>query len=221
VRALPGLGFTRDRVIPLTFHVDYWDRLGWTDPFASAASTQRQTMYARSHRLRAPDGLSGIDGLYTPQMIVNGTVHFSGQRRQTALRELERAASRPPAFELDVTATLTDSAADLAVKATARAPGSAGTQAVRAEDWRLLAALAMKQARTRVARGENAGETLAEAAIVRELSDRFPLPVAGATAHIRLNKPADLAALPWSDIDLVVFAQSETTLEIGAVHAVP
>src|SRR5207253_2749288 len=42
VRELPGLGLGRERVLPLTFHVDYWDGLGWKDPFAAPAFTQRQ-----------------------------------------------------------------------------------------------------------------------------------------------------------------------------------
>ena len=41
VRGLPALGVGRDKVIPLTFHVDYWDRLGWKDPFANPKFTQR------------------------------------------------------------------------------------------------------------------------------------------------------------------------------------
>ena len=92
VRDLPGLGLGRDKVVPLTFHVDYWDRLGWPDPFASTAFTERQQWYAGSRKLRSPDGAAGLDGLYTPQMIVDGTVHFTGQRRETAVREMGRAA---------------------------------------------------------------------------------------------------------------------------------
>src|SRR5436190_23132975 len=76
VRALPSLGYGRDKVLPLTYHVDYWDRLGWKDPFADSDTTKRQTWYARSGRLRSPDGQDGLSGLYTPQMIVDGRVHF-------------------------------------------------------------------------------------------------------------------------------------------------
>jgi len=210
VRQLPARGFGRDKVIPLTFHVDYWDRLGWEDPFASAAFTERQEWYARSTKLRSPDGASGLDGLYTPQMIVDGTVQFSGQRQQTALREMELASERAPAFQLAVRAAITGPRVDVTVQSTAT--GDPG----RDRDWRLVAALAAKKAHTAVARGENAGEALDEVAVVRALSEARAMPSPGGAARIQLSKPADLA---WSDVELVVFVQSETTREIGAVHA--
>ena len=208
VRDLPSLGLSRDKVIPLTFHVDYWDRLGWKDPFASGVFTERQEWYARAGKLRSPDGASGLDGLYTPQMIVDGRVQFSGQRRQTAVHEMEVAAARPPVFELAVRAALKGPTADLTVQS---APtGETG----RGRDWRLVVALAAKKARTAVSRGENAGESLEEAAVVRALSDRVPLSLQRSSTRIQISKPADLA---WSDAELVVFAQSEATREIGGV----
>ncbi|HMF41336.1 MAG TPA: DUF1223 domain-containing protein, partial [Polyangia bacterium] len=181
VRELPALGFGRDRVIPLTFHVDYWDRLGWKDPFASGAFTERQQWYARSPNLRSPDGAAGLDGLYTPQMIVDGTVQFSGQRRQTALREMERAGGRPPPLDLEVRATVKGSTIDLTV-GSSRAEGTG-----RDRDWRIVAALAARTARTAVGRGENAGETLNEVAVVRALSDRVPLPPPRTPARLQLS----------------------------------
>jgi hypothetical protein len=211
VRQLPTLGLGRDKVVPLTFHVDYWDRLGWKDPFASGAFTERQEWYSHSGKLRSPDGAAGLDGLYTPQMIVDGAVQFSGQRRQTALREMELGAARPPMFELAVRAAVKGSTVDLTVQSTPTG------EAERDRDWRLVAALAAKKAHTVVAHGENAGETLEEVAVVRALSDRVPLPAQRGTTRIQLSKPGDLA---WSDVELVVFAQSETTREIGAVRVI-
>jgi len=209
VRELPAQGLGRDKVVPLTFHVDYWDGLGWKDPFAAPAFTERQRSYARSGRLRSPDGRAGIDGIYTPQMIVDGTVHLSGQRRHDALREMERAAARPPAFDLVATATLRGSTIDVVATATDRRATK------RDEDWTVVVALAATKARTAVTRGENAGETLEEAAVVRALSDGTPLTRGPVT--VRLGKPADL---PWSTITVVAFVQSRVTGEIGAVSVV-
>ena len=210
VRELPGLGLGPDKVIPLTFHVDYWDRLGWKDPFSSAAFTSRQHWYERSGRLRSPDGSGGLDGLYTPQMIVDGAVQFSGQRRETARQEIALAAAHPAPFDLVVEPNAHGAVLDLAVQVTA--PEAAR----RHQDRRVVAALAAKQTRTVVARGENAGQTLDEAAVVRALSERAPMPAGRSAIHLRLVKPADLA---WADTEVVVFAQSETTRELGAVQA--
>jgi len=220
VRELPALGLGGDKVVPLTFHVDYWDRLGWPDPFASTAFTARQQWYAGSHKLRSPDGAAGLDGLYTPQMIVDGTVHFTGQRRETAVREMGRAAARPPLFDLAVQATARGSAVDLTVQVgEVGEVGEVGMVGAprRDQDWRIIAALVAKKAHTTVARGENAGEILHEAAVVRALSDRIPVPAPRRSARVQVSKPADLA---WSEVDIVVFVQSEATREIGAVRAV-
>jgi hypothetical protein len=207
VRQLPALGFGRDKVVPLTFHVDYWDRLGWKDPFANPEFTRRQEWYARSPTLRPPDGQSGLDGLYTPQMIVDGVVHFSGQRRDDAVREMERAAARAARFDLTADGAARGSAIDLTIHVAARG------ETRRDLDWRVVVALAATKARTAVGRGENAGETLEEAAVVRALSERIPLPRGPqATVTLRLNKPPDLS---WSEVDVVAFIQSEVTREVG------
>ena len=98
VRELPALGLGRDKVLPLTFHVDYWDNLGWKDAFAAPAYTGRQRWYAASGRLRPPDGDEALTGLYTPQLVVGGTVHLSGQRRALALETIRRSAEAAPAI---------------------------------------------------------------------------------------------------------------------------
>src|SRR5579872_2978315 len=59
LRDLPALGLPRARVVPLAFHVDYWDGLGWPDPFASPVFTERQRRYAEAGFLRGPDGPGG------------------------------------------------------------------------------------------------------------------------------------------------------------------
>src|ERR1700688_1206183 len=59
----------RSDVLALSFEVDYWDRLGWKDTFSKAAWTARQYAYARA---------MGQDGVYTPQVVVNGRVEGDG-----------------------------------------------------------------------------------------------------------------------------------------------
>src|SRR5579859_3352081 len=71
-RLLNGWGmeqFRAGRIIPLAFHVDYWDYLGWKDPFSQRSFTERQSRYAQALH---------SDSIYTPQMVVAGKVGFVG-----------------------------------------------------------------------------------------------------------------------------------------------
>ncbi|HEY4187956.1 MAG TPA: DUF1223 domain-containing protein [Polyangia bacterium] len=212
VRELPRLGLGRDRVIPLTFHIDYWDDLGWKDPFAAPEFTERQRGYASSGLLVSPPGEDGIHGSYTPQMIVGGTVHFSGARRDVALAEIQRAASAPEPAALSAEATIDKELAKVTARITT-AERPATQQA-----WRLNVALALKEARTDVRRGENSGETLAEAAIVRWLSPPIPITSEGGPVHIDVPKPRGIA---WKDVELVAFVQAKTTGRVIAARALP
>jgi hypothetical protein len=65
----------KENTIVLSYHVDYWDRLGWKDPFSKAAYTDRQRLYAEHLNLQS---------VYTPQAIVNGKTEFVGSNK-TAL----------------------------------------------------------------------------------------------------------------------------------------
>src|SRR2546426_7678566 len=75
-------------VITLSEHVDYWNQLGWTDPFSSAGLTERQRQYAAALR---------GDGVYTPQIVVDGKSGFVGSDSQKALRAIAEAAKAPKA----------------------------------------------------------------------------------------------------------------------------
>jgi hypothetical protein len=207
VRDLPRLGLGRDKVVPLTFHVDYWDGLGWKDPFASPAFTERQSRYGHSARLRSP-GANGPSGLYTPQMVLDGGVHFSGARRELALAELRRAGAAPALLVLSAEARAEGDMATVTVKLTPQRGWRGGAE------WRVRAALALRSAQTSVRSGENGGERLEEAAIVRALSPPAPL----SAPRVSVRKPAEVR---WADTELAVFVQSEETLEVAAALALP
>ena len=80
--ALLGALAARADLLALSEHVDYWDYLGWKDPFASAVNTQRQRGYAR---------LLSVRYVYTPQMVVQGVVQVPGSDRDAVLRAIESA----------------------------------------------------------------------------------------------------------------------------------
>ncbi len=79
----------------LSFHVDYWDRLGWKDPYANRACTERQEAYAK--RL-------GLRSLYTPQAVVNGTKEFVGSDRRRFEQAVDAALSRKAPVAVAMTA---------------------------------------------------------------------------------------------------------------------
>jgi hypothetical protein len=85
--ALAGELSTRDDVVILSFHVSYWDYIGWKDPFATAETTQRQYDYAEALRQR---------NVYTPQMVIGGQEHVVGSDVATVLRTVEQVGKGSP-----------------------------------------------------------------------------------------------------------------------------
>jgi hypothetical protein len=73
-------------LILLTYHVHYWDSLGWKDSFSDSKYTQLQSAYAT---------IFGQDNIYTPEMVVQGEVGFNGSDLQEARREIETRANTP------------------------------------------------------------------------------------------------------------------------------
>src|SRR5213080_5145514 len=73
------------QLIALEEHVDYWNDLGWTDPFSSRDWTLRQYLYSQALGSGSP---------YTPEMVVDGTVEFVGSRTQKARQAILEAAGR-------------------------------------------------------------------------------------------------------------------------------
>jgi hypothetical protein len=150
---------SRPGVYALEFHVDYWNSLGWRDPWSAAAYSDRQRRYA--------DAL-GEEQVYTPQMIVNGTNAFVGSNRARA--EAAIAGAAPARVPLTIART----GQGLRYEAAAAPAGA-----------RLCVAVVDAPRTTKVPRGENAGRTLTHARIVRGFTDlvlsragSLPLPAA-------------------------------------------
>ena len=177
-------------VIPLGFHVDYWNSLGWKDRFSSAEFSHRQEEYAHS---------LGVDGPYTPQMVVDGTSQFVGSDSGQAQHAISQAASRQPLSAVKVSAAGPDQL-EIHVKAPTAANSS-----------KVMLAITEDNLATQVGSGENGGRTLRHAAVVRELRQLGRLHEGGfeATAPLKLDKE-------WKRQDLraVVFVQEEPSGKI-------
>ena len=135
-------------VYALSFHVDYWNHLGWADPFSRPEFSDRQRRYA--------DALGG--GVYTPEMVVNGAEAFVGSKGSAARSAVRAALGRSaPAF-LRVDSAAADGHGNVRVTyaVSGRAAGSL-----------LNLALVEEDASVPVARGENGGRTLKHRNVVR------------------------------------------------------
>ncbi len=141
---LTDLSETVPGLLALAFHVTYWDRLGWRDPFALEVATARQRRYA---------ALLGSEGVYTPQLVVGGRIDVIRSDRQAVRRAL--AAAAPPVQPV----RLRRDGGHAMVEA--EAGNGSGTLVLVGYDPRR---------QTPVGRGENSGRTLTESNIVRSLS---------------------------------------------------
>jgi hypothetical protein len=91
--ALLGELAQRQYVLPLSFHVDYWDYIGWKDRFADPVYTRRQHAYAEAQ---------GSSMVYTPQMIVAGAIDVVGSDRKAVESALKTAYTRNTMYRVTV-----------------------------------------------------------------------------------------------------------------------
>lgn len=143
------------QVVALEEHVDYWNHLGWRDPYSAAEYSERQNDY--SH-------VFGTDGVYTPQMIVDGQHGFVGSRRLTA-REAIQNAAREPKVEIELLAIPSAPPGKPSFEVQIKSLNGISPRG----DLELWLVVTEKGLQTDVKAGENSGETLKHAAIVRSL----------------------------------------------------
>jgi hypothetical protein len=142
-RFLSDLSDTRADVLPLAFHVTYWNQLGWKDPFSLDAADARQAQYVQRFR----------DFAYTPEMVIDGKAEVVGSNRIAASSAIDQARS---------------TGATAATVSAARGDGSVSVS-IGSGSGRARVLLVGYDARhvTAIGRGENAGHTLTESNIVR------------------------------------------------------
>jgi hypothetical protein len=182
----------RPDVLALAFHVDYWDDLGWRDRFGLTQAVERQRNYASTLRL---------GGVYTPQVVVDGSTDYVGSNRSAIERALRASRQGPPVV-------LSVSTDEVSVRM------EPGTQAGARGDVVLVSYL--RKAVTPIGRGENAGRTLAEYNIVRSVQTLGHWD--GAAQEFR----AKVASLPRDATDVAVLVQSpgQGTILSAATHSV-
>ncbi|RZK53599.1 MAG: DUF1223 domain-containing protein [Hymenobacter sp.] len=191
-QSVPGV-----EVLALGEHVDYWNRLGWQDPFSSPQFTMRQRGYAQVFK----------QGSYTPQAVVNGRYELVGSQRSTLAQAVAKAAQAPRA----TIALAYPSPGRLAVKV-AHLP--TGTTAAEVELVLTESGLA-----SQVGRGENAGRLLHHAAVVRAWRT---LGTVGADGTFAITAPLQLdAAWQPAHLRVVVLVQELASRHILGVASLP
>ena len=142
------------QLIVLSEHVDYWNGIGWRDPYSSHSYSERQNAYA---------GLFRLSSVYTPQMVVDGKFEFVGSDERRALAAAETAAKLEK-VNVSFSGAHLESDRVLMVHLDAgQLPSSSGGPAS------VLLAVADEKDESHVSGGENGGRTLRHIAVVRSL----------------------------------------------------
>jgi hypothetical protein len=155
---LADLGFGPDRIVPVDFHVDYFND-PWVDRFSDAAYSRRQWSY---------NNVQGRNDLYfTPMMMVDGRTPLLGSNRPAAIAAIKKALKQPPGVALILSLDGDAASKTLTVEMANPATGAVGRELL------VGAAVVEDQVTTRVLSGENVGKTLVEPFTVRSFAHKF------------------------------------------------
>lgn len=182
----------------LAYHVDYWNRLGWKDVFSSPAFSARQKQYA---------SWLNLDGVYTPQAIINGRKEFIASEAGTMRNVLKQSLQNAAVNQLVLSDVNNNNNRIELNYQTDKISGSVA----------LVLAIVQKTATTQVKSGENGGRTLSHVQIVRQLQT---IALGGTSGKASLNLPEHLNL---NGLELIAFLQNIKTGEITAAakSAVP
>lgn len=189
-RSVPGA-----EVIALSEHVDYWNRLGWTDPYSSKEFSERQSRYA---------GARGTTNIYTPQMVVDGRAEFVGSDARRAREEIAKAARERKA-EVDLSRD--GRASPLRVRVATLPSLERGDMA------EVLLAIVEDGLTSDIRRGENAGRRLSHVGVVRRLETLGVISGSPPAFERRVEVAADPAWKPGR-LRAVAFVQERASRRI-------
>jgi hypothetical protein len=177
------------KLILMGEHVDYWNYIGWTDRFSSAAFSERQNNYAKHLHLAS---------VYTPQMVIDGHLELVGNEEAGVYRDISKAAAEPKP-------------AQVSLRWEPQRKLHVTVQAPVGEKPKVLLAITEDGLSTAVGRGENGGRTLQHAAVVRQLKEL------GTVSNGQFETSSDVAIHPdWNPAKLkvVVLVQQLSTGKI-------
>ncbi len=179
------------QIIPIAFHVDYWNRLGWTDTFSSSKFTQRQNEYA---------SVFNGESVYTPQLVINGQKEMVGSDADKIANTLNDFLKHETTASVKI-GNILASGNKINVDYTLNETAS---------NTNLQVALVQQQAVTHIKAGENRGEKLTGYNVVR---DFVSLPAKATNGTATLQLPAGNNA---KDFSIVIYLQDKDSYKITA-----
>ena len=174
-------------VLLLSFHVDYWNRLGWTDPYSKSEYSDRQRMYATA---------KGSDGVYTPQTIVNGVTHVVGSEEQKIRTAVDNFIEKQVNEKINLNASLSED--NQSINIDYQYAGKPGTI--------LNIALVQRSTSSNVIAGENSGHKLRHINVVRGFKT-----VSDKKGTVRFIVPGGIDA---SECAFAAYTQDKETMHI-------
>jgi hypothetical protein len=184
LQKLDGQPIQGAEMIVLSEHVDYWNHIGWTDPYSASLYSQRQSAYAKRFAL---------DGVYTPQMVVDGTSEFVGSNSGQAEKAIRKVLGVPK-LPVHLSLISADSSNTLhAHLETAALDASFGSR-----EADVYVVVALNRAESQVSAGENSGHRLAHVSVVKSLTKIGALKqgqVLAQDVHLKLEPGSDSRSL--------------------------
>ncbi len=182
-----------ENVYVLAYHVDYWNRLEWKDPFSKAEYSQRQSQYASKFNLNS---------VYTPQVIVNGSSEFVGSDENKLTSAIKNNLNKQAGNNVSITTTRSDNKIIVHYE-------------IRGNEAAFLnLALVQPEATISVKRGENGGRTLHHVNIVRVLRTID----ADAKGSVIIDVPQELGSTP---LQLIAYTQAKQSFQISGADKKP
>jgi hypothetical protein len=179
-------------VLVLSYHVDYWNKLGWKDIFSDASFTQRQEYYSNIFRL---------NNIYTPQIVINGKKEFVGSDKSKLISSIDEQLSEKSAVSIKLNA-IQNAEGKIDVHYSAESTDAKKEQAI--------LVLIQKMGTSEIKKGENKGRTLHHINIVRNI---FYLPLKEKTTNFTLP-----AGLQKEDVFVAGFIQDKKSGSIKAMR---
>ena len=194
------------RLIVLSEHVDYWNHIGWTDPYSSRFFSDRQSAYGSRF---------GLNSVYTPQMVVDGETEFVGNDSRLASKAVEKALVLPK-----VAVRISDISLDGAKMLQAHVETDALPETLKVRKADVYLVVALNHAESQVLHGENSGRRLTHVGVVQSFTKIGSIEGGKSFSqdvHLKLDPRTDPA-----NLRVVAFIQQPGQKQVlGAVQQQP